>query len=90
MLGGRTAVKGWLDTVKRIEAFRLVVDGILARGVGNNTFSPFNSQVPVPLGDRDGPAELVREHTHDGHTATVDAVFLGCSDQTRPRGGAEP
>ncbi|AWM39354.1 hypothetical protein GobsT_23330 [Gemmata obscuriglobus] len=75
--GVRAAVRDWLDAVKRIEAFRLVVEDIQTRGVGSNTFSPFNGRVPVSLADRDGFAEFARELIHDGHTdaATVNAAF---------------
>lgn len=74
----RAAVKDWLDTVKRLEAFRRLVDDIQGRGVGANTFSPFNNaRVPMSLADRDGFAEFVRELLGDGFTdaAAVNAVF---------------
>ena len=75
--GVRAAVADWLDATKRIEAFRRMVEEIQARGVGSNTFSPFNGRVPVSLADRDAFAEFARELIHDGHTdaATINAAF---------------
>lgn len=75
--GVRAAVKDWLDGVKRAEAFRRLVDDIQARGVGANTYCPFNARVPMSLADPDGFVMFVKELIADGFTDAdmVNAVF---------------
>ena len=73
----REAVKDWLDAVKKLEKFRRLVEDIQVRGVGSNTFCPFNDRVPVTLADYDGFIAFAAELVGDGFTdaESVKAVF---------------
>lgn len=75
----RRASAAWLAAATEVEAFRVLVEDIRGRGLGNGAHSNFNRPVPLSLADRDAFRAFAAMLVEEGHAdpADVDAAFPG-------------
>lgn len=73
----REAVKDWLDTVRKAEKFRRLVEDIQRCDVGSGTYCPFNQPVPLTLADPEWFKSFVADLISNGFTdaETVKAAL---------------